>query len=171
KTCALAGRITWHFLREMGHFPATVPATMRAAAIRGQRTITEMVDRHRIRNLAVRDLLIDYITRRSPELDYASIEGLARDLAGYFWARIERINPDQQNLQLPDHAAGAGRGRAGRRSTARSPAGAGSPNRRPGRRRGPPGPPRYTRAGTRRAPAASPAIVSPYSTPKTPTSN
>jgi site-specific recombinase XerD len=98
-----AGRYAWHFLRAMGRFPASVPATMRAAAIRGQRTITEMVDRHRIRNSDVRDLLIDYVTRRSPELDYPTIENLARELAGLFWARIERISPGQQDLRIDDH--------------------------------------------------------------------
>jgi hypothetical protein len=97
---SLAGRFAWHFLHQMGHFPAAVPATMREAAIRGQRTITEMVDRYRISNQAVRDLLIDYVTRRSAELDYPSIENLARELAGLFWSKIERISPGHQNLEL-----------------------------------------------------------------------
>lgn len=100
---SLAGRHAWHFLHRAGRFAASVPATMRAAAIRGQRTITEMVNRHRISNQDVRDLLIDYVTRRSPELDYPSIENLARELAGLFWARIERISPGQQDLELADH--------------------------------------------------------------------
>jgi hypothetical protein len=99
----LAGRYVWYFLHQLGHFPASVPATMREAAIRGQRTVTEMIDRWRISNQDVRALLIDYVTRRSPELDYASIENLARDLAGLFWSKIERISPGQQDLELADH--------------------------------------------------------------------
>jgi integrase len=100
---SLAGRHAWAFLHQMGRFPATVPATMRAAAIRGQLTVTEMIDRHPIRSQPVRDMLIDYLTRRSAELDYASTENLARDLAGLFWARIERISPGQRDLELADH--------------------------------------------------------------------
>ncbi|MGD0247234.1 MAG: hypothetical protein ABSB59_43880, partial [Streptosporangiaceae bacterium] len=75
-----AGRYMWHFLHQMGRFPAAVPATMHAATIRGPLTVTEMVSRYPIRNAEVRALLIDYITRRSPELDYPSIDALAREL-------------------------------------------------------------------------------------------
>lgn len=99
---SLAGRYAWHFLHQAGRFPASVPATMREAAIRGQRTVTEMVDRHGIGNQDIRDLLIDYVTRRSAELDYPSIENLARDLGGLFWSKIARINPAQQDLQISD---------------------------------------------------------------------
>lgn len=98
----IAGRQTWHFLHRMGHFPATVPATLRGAAIRGQRTVAEMVDRYGIRNTDVRDLLVGYITRRSTELDYATTDSLAWALAGLFWATIEKINPDQSDLRLSE---------------------------------------------------------------------
>ncbi|TMR90890.1 hypothetical protein [Nonomuraea basaltis] len=44
--------------------------------------MAEMVDRHQLRNIEIRDLLVDYIIRRGTELDYASVKNLARKLAG-----------------------------------------------------------------------------------------
>ena len=98
----LAGRQAWHFLHQMGHFPASVPAEMRWAAIRGQRTVAEIVDACGVRNAEVRDLLVDYVTQRSAELDYSYTDQLARTLAGLFWATIEKINPQQADLRLSE---------------------------------------------------------------------
>lgn len=96
----LPGRQAWHFLHLMGHFPATVPAMMRAAVYRGPRSVAEMVDRHQIRSAEVRDLLVDYIARRSAAIDYTTTDALAQGLAGLFWATIEKINPAQRDLRL-----------------------------------------------------------------------
>ncbi len=69
----------------------------------GQRTIEELVDRYAIQSLAVRQLLIDYLTRRRAETDYITIEGLARNLAKHFWAKIEELSPGHPDLLLgPD---------------------------------------------------------------------
>jgi integrase len=96
----LPGRQAWHFLRLMGRFPASTPATMRGSVSRGPRTVTEMVDRYQASNTDVRDLLIDYITRRAAAIDYTTTEALAQGLAGLFWSAIERINPAQRDLRL-----------------------------------------------------------------------
>lgn len=96
----LPGRQAWHFLHLMGHFPATTPAMMRAAIYCGPRSVAEMVDRHQIRSAEVRDLLVDYITRRSAGIDYTTTVALAQGLAGLFWAAIEKINPAQRDLRL-----------------------------------------------------------------------
>ena len=76
----LPGRQAWHFLHLMGHFPATIPAIMRAAAYHGPRSVAEMVDRHQISSTGVRDLLVDYITRRSVDIDYTTTDALAQGL-------------------------------------------------------------------------------------------
>jgi hypothetical protein len=47
-------------------------------------------------------MLIAYLTRRSHDLDYTSLRGLARDLCDSFWRQIERINPEQANLALSE---------------------------------------------------------------------
>ncbi len=96
----LPGRQAWHFLHLMGHFPATIPAIMRAAAYHGPRSVAEMVDRHQISSTGVRDLLVDYITRRSVDIDYTTTDALAQGLAGLFWATIEKISPSQRDLRL-----------------------------------------------------------------------
>ncbi len=69
----------------MGQFPATMLATMRAAANRGQRTVPEMIDGHQVRDPQVRDLLTGYVARRSADLDYPSAEALAYRLGAGGW--------------------------------------------------------------------------------------
>ncbi|MFI0166427.1 hypothetical protein [Streptomyces sp. NPDC017095] len=56
------------------HIPPTVPATMRAALMRGQKSVEELVDLYPIRNQAVRGVLIDYFTRRRADSDYAALK-------------------------------------------------------------------------------------------------
>lgn len=92
----------WPVLYEMGHFPAAAPRTLRAAVTKGQRPIAELVDRHHLRNRAVRNLLIDYVTRRSAGLDYSTTTSLVNLLVRTFWKQIEEINPSQVDLRLSE---------------------------------------------------------------------
>jgi hypothetical protein len=96
----LAGTGTWNVLHAMGHFPTATPRTMRAALLRGQQTIEELIDRWPIRNKAVRQLLIDYARRRSVDADYGTVKGLLLQLAHQFWEKIEGLNPDQADLRI-----------------------------------------------------------------------
>lgn len=95
-----AGPSAWNILHQMGHFPPDTPSTMRAALARGQLSIEQLVDRYPIRNQAVRQLFIDYFTRRSADTDYASISHMVLETAHHFWEKIERINPDQADLRI-----------------------------------------------------------------------
>jgi site-specific recombinase XerD len=97
-----AGREAWHFLHRMGHFPAAAPATMRAATVQGRRTVAEMIGQHQVRDPDVRDLLAVYVGRRAVDLDYPTVEALARQLAGLFWSGIEKISPAQSGLRLSE---------------------------------------------------------------------
>nr|WSX76829.1 hypothetical protein OH826_25145 [Streptomyces sp. NBC_00899] len=96
----LFGRGMWTALIDMGQFPPSTPTTMRAAMMRGQRTIEELVDQYGVRDQAVRRLLIDYIGRRRVDLDYSSLKQLSLLLVKHFWVRIEELNPDQQGLRI-----------------------------------------------------------------------
>jgi hypothetical protein len=82
-------------------FPASTPETLRAAVTRGQQSVADLVDRYDIRNREIRDLLVDYITRRAVELDYSTLQ-LVRSLVGLFWKTIEKLNPDQADLRLSE---------------------------------------------------------------------
>jgi site-specific recombinase XerD len=84
----------------MGHFPAQGPATLKAALLTGRLTVEELVDRYHLRHAGVRQLLIDYLQRRKPELDYSTLDNLSRHLASHFWATIEQLAPDQPDLRL-----------------------------------------------------------------------
>ncbi|MGA4846450.1 tyrosine-type recombinase/integrase [Streptomyces sp. G5(2025)] len=90
----------WQVLHAIEHFPPGTPPTLRAFIYTGQRTVTQLVDRYSISHQGVRQLLIDYLTRRQTEMDYVSLEGLSRRLASQFWAKIEKINPGQQDLVI-----------------------------------------------------------------------
>jgi site-specific recombinase XerD len=92
--------LAWNVLYTTGHFPPGTPPSIRSASVRGRLTVQEMVDRHPIANRAMRDLLIDYLERRTGDLDYGTLEKLARLLAGTFWTKIEEIAPGQMNLRL-----------------------------------------------------------------------
>jgi site-specific recombinase XerD len=96
----LRGQGVWHVLHATGHLPSTVPPTMRAAMLRGQRSVEELIDRYPIHNQAVRALLIDYLNRRRADTDYATLKHLVADLANNFWVTIERINPAQADLRI-----------------------------------------------------------------------
>jgi site-specific recombinase XerD len=104
---SFAATQAWPVLYDMGQFPASAPRTLRVAVTKGQRSISELVDRHRLRNTDVRDLLVDYITRRATELDYAATEHLARYLTLTFWKQIETINPSQDDLRLDENTIAA----------------------------------------------------------------
>ena len=94
------GQLAWQVLRDMGHFPSSTPATLRAVVLSGRRTIQELVDRYDIRHQGVRQLLLDYLARREPEMDYSTLDQLSRSLAGLFWAKIEALAPGQPDLRI-----------------------------------------------------------------------
>ncbi|WP_328844603.1 tyrosine-type recombinase/integrase [Streptomyces sp. NBC_00258] len=100
KETRFAARGAWEVLHAMGHFPDGTPPTLRTFIYNGQYTIEEMVDRYGIKHQGIRQLLIDYLVRRRADTDYITTEGLARHLASHFWAKIEELNPDQQDLVL-----------------------------------------------------------------------
>lgn len=91
----------WEILHKTGHFPPGTAPTLRTFICNGQCTVEELVDRYGIKHQGVRQLLIDYLTRRRADTDYITADGLARHLAGHFWAKIEEINPAQDDLALP----------------------------------------------------------------------
>ncbi|WP_307530526.1 tyrosine-type recombinase/integrase [Streptomyces umbrinus] len=95
-----AARVAREVLVEMGHFREGTPHTVRSCFQQGQHSVAALVDRYRIENAAVRQLLIDYLARRKADTDYTTLDGLARKLAANFWAVIERIAPEQKDLQL-----------------------------------------------------------------------
>jgi len=100
---SFAAKLAWVVLVEMGHFPAGTPPTIRAAGQRGQLTVTELVDQYPISNQLVRQLLIDYVTRRALALDYSTLRNMARMIAGLFWYKIEQLAPGIEDLHIPTH--------------------------------------------------------------------
>ncbi|MEU5216781.1 tyrosine-type recombinase/integrase [Streptomyces sp. NPDC020807] len=100
KNTRFAAHGAWQVLHQMGHFPPGTPPTLRTYVYRGQLTIEQLVDRYPIEHQGVRKLLIEYLTRRRASTDYTTISALSRHLVFTFWAKIEKINPGQQDLVL-----------------------------------------------------------------------
>jgi hypothetical protein len=94
------GQLAWPVLHEMGVFPSSSPATVRAAVLTGRRTLEELVDRYDIQHQGVRQLIPDYLARRRSELDYSSLDQHARSPAGAFWAKIKALSPGHPDLRI-----------------------------------------------------------------------
>jgi hypothetical protein len=90
----------WEVLHSTGHFPHGTPPTLRMVVYNGQKTVEELVDSYPVENAGVRQLLIDYLTRRRSDTDYTTLQALARYLVSLFWVSIEKINPSQKDLVL-----------------------------------------------------------------------
>ena len=91
-----------HGLGWISHESGAMPSRRR----RGQRTVEELVDYYDITG-PCREPLIHYLKVRSASLDYSSAYGLARNLAGVFFADILKHSPDQHTFALtPQQAAG-----------------------------------------------------------------
>jgi site-specific recombinase XerD len=100
----LAGGAAWDVLHRMGHFAPGAPHSLKAAYLNGgQRTATELVDRHHISCAEIRQVLIEYLERRRAECDYSSWSALSLRLVGQFWKQIELIDPGQKDLRLSSH--------------------------------------------------------------------
>jgi site-specific recombinase XerD len=96
------GHLAWEVLYGTGHFPPSAPPTLRAALRAPQLSPTGMVDRYQLHNADIRQLLIDYLERRSHDLDYGSLNNLSTSLVRTFWKAVERLAPDQGSLRLSE---------------------------------------------------------------------
>ena len=96
------GHLAWEVLHQCGHFPPGVPATLRGAMRTPAMTPTQLVDSYDLANRDVAEMLTRYLSRRSHDLDYSTLRGLARDLCDIFWREIETINPAQADLTLSE---------------------------------------------------------------------
>jgi site-specific recombinase XerD len=89
--------LAWPILHDMGHFPESVPRTLRGAVTRGQLTIEDAVDRHQVRNL-----LVEYLRRRCVAMDYSTQRNVIHQLVKLWWKQIETINPAQEDFNLSE---------------------------------------------------------------------
>ena len=90
-----------HGLGWINHESGAMPSRRRV----GQRTADEIVDYYDITG-PCREPLIHYLQARSAGLDYSSLYGLGRNLAGVFFADILKHHPGQSTFALtPQQAA------------------------------------------------------------------
>jgi integrase len=99
------GEALWRALHGLGII--TGPARLKAAMYRGQLSVEELVDRHRLVCRPVRDLIVDYLRECAPAMDYGSLSNLTHWLAELFWGDLERHHPGIDSLRLPPDVAAA----------------------------------------------------------------
>jgi site-specific recombinase XerD len=96
------GHTAWELLHEGGWFPPSVPATLRATLRAPAMTPEELVELYQLANHDVAGMLAAYLRRRSYDVDYSTLRGLALVLCSNFWREVERINPQQADLALSE---------------------------------------------------------------------
>jgi integrase len=94
-------------LAETGVFGPNAPARLKTFMLPGPLTPAQLVDRHHLACRPVRDLLVDYVTERAAELDYTSMDALASNVVGLFWADLEKHHPGIDSLHLDPEVAAA----------------------------------------------------------------
>jgi hypothetical protein len=101
-----AGRpLFYALLKETGILPSGAPSRLRALRLKGRGTIEQIVDKYGIECQPVRDLIVEYLTERAPELDHTSLRSIARNLCRLFWRDLELHHPGIDSLRLaPDVA-------------------------------------------------------------------
>jgi hypothetical protein len=103
-----AGRpLFYAMLKKAGVFPAAAPERLRVLRLDGQRSVEQIVDAYGIECRPVRDLLVEYLTERSPELDHTSLRSVARNLCRLFWRDLEIHHPGIDSLRLAPEVAQA----------------------------------------------------------------
>ncbi|TSD99858.1 site-specific integrase [Skermania sp. ID1734] len=100
--------IGWDLARGISQIPDAPFHTMR---LRGQLSTAEIVDSHNLHCQPVRDVIVRYMEKRRPALDYSTLSNQAHILAA-FWADLEAHNPGIDSLHLSEDVAEAWRQRA-----------------------------------------------------------
>ncbi|MFC8879081.1 tyrosine-type recombinase/integrase [Streptomyces ardesiacus] len=121
-------RAFYTVLFELGTFGEHAPDRLRALTVKGQLTVAEMVDYYDIKCRPVRDLLVDYLTVRSADLDYSSLRRLGQQLCQLFWKDLEDHHPGINNLRLNQQTVTAWKERL--RTIRHSPGRVGKPRMR-----------------------------------------
>ncbi|SHH32316.1 tyrosine-type recombinase/integrase [Streptomyces sp. 3214.6] len=106
-------RAFYTVLFELGTFGEHAPDRLRALTVKGQLTVPQMVDYYDIKCRPIRDLLVDYLTVRSVDLDYSTLRRLAQVLCQLFWKDLEEHHPGISSLKLSQDAATAWKERLG----------------------------------------------------------
>jgi hypothetical protein len=96
-----AGRpLFYAALKKAGVLPAAAPERLRVLRLDGRRSIEQIVNAYDIQCRPVRDLLVEYLSERAPDLDHTSLRSLARNLCSLFWRDLERHHPGIDSLRL-----------------------------------------------------------------------
>jgi hypothetical protein len=103
-----AGRpLFYAVLKESGILPAAAPPRLRALRIEGRPSIEQVIDKYGIECRPIRDLMVEYLTERAPDLDHTSLRSIARNLCRLFWRDLELHHPGIDSLHLAPEVAQA----------------------------------------------------------------
>ncbi|GAB3147344.1 site-specific integrase [Micromonospora sonneratiae] len=103
-----AGRpLFYAALKKAGVLPAAAPERLRVLRLDGRRSIEQIVDGYGIACRPVRDLLVEYLSERAPDLDHTSLRSVAGTLCRLFWRDLEVHHPGIGSLRLEPAVAQA----------------------------------------------------------------
>jgi hypothetical protein len=103
-----AGRpLFYAMLKQAAVLPTAAPERLRVLRLDGRRSVEQIVDGYGLQCRPVRDLLVEYLTERSPELDHTSLRSIARNLCRLFWRDLEIHHPGIDSLRLAPEVAQA----------------------------------------------------------------
>ncbi|BCB84870.1 hypothetical protein Psuf_021830 [Phytohabitans suffuscus] len=103
-----AGRpLFYALLRKAGTLPPGTPERLRVLRVDGRHSVEQIVDAYGIQCRPVRDLLVEYLTERSPGLDHTSLRSIASNLCRLFWRDLEIHHPGIDSLRLAPAVAQA----------------------------------------------------------------
>lgn len=103
-----AGRpLFYAALKKSGVLPAAAPERLRVLRMDGRRSIEQIVDAYGIHCRPVRDLLVEYLSERAPDLDHTSLRSVAGTLCRLFWRDLVVHHPGIDSLRLEPQVAQA----------------------------------------------------------------
>lgn len=94
--------VAWDLLASIVELPGTRPEPWDRHRL-GQRSPAQLVDRYRIKNRPIRDLLVRYLGELEQRSDHSTMLNRSAQLASLFWADLETHHPGLDSLALsPD---------------------------------------------------------------------
>jgi integrase len=73
---------------------------LRQLAHQGRPSVEQLVAIYKIQDADIREMFVQYLSMRDPEIDFASLRLLAYELLRNFWADIQEHSPGKNSLRL-----------------------------------------------------------------------
>ncbi|ALE77019.1 hypothetical protein FRP1_30435 (plasmid) [Pseudonocardia sp. EC080625-04] len=104
--------VAWDLLATVTELSGPRPEPWERARL-GQRSPAELVDRYRIQNRSIRDLLVRYLSELEQRSDHSTMLNRSNQLVSLFWVDLEAHHPGLDSLRLSPDMVSAWKRRLG----------------------------------------------------------